>query len=776
MHDNVIVLVSYNYPSLGGYLITTESVRLSAMIPRPIAPAAALFLVLGWACFMATAKAQTNETLTNAADVLSLPDDKASLGIPVSITGTVTVAETNWSDWAGKFFVQDSSGGVFVESKGQQPKVGDLVKISAVTRAGGYAPYIAKSSWKKIGTAALPQAKPVTIEELMSGTEDGQRIEISGVLRTVELRGNEPIIEVVSGGYRFHAYIPAPSETNLQALVGAKVLLKGTAATAYNAPLRHFVNVTLYIPRADDFVIEQPAPANPYSEPLTPLNAIAQYRKNRPPGSQVHIKGVVTYQREGEDLFLQDASGGLQVKSKLAQPVIPGEVVEAVGFPAVENFLPVLEDAVFRKTGELQMDLMPTNVTVTELQQGLHHADYIALKGVLVDRLARWVGQTADEPVIQTSLVLQNSNFLFEAEKDTTEQNNYLASIPVGSVVEASGVCMLESDQDGKIKSVHVLLPTSHNVRVLEKPSWLTPRHLLTSLALVSLILVVVVSWSVMVSNKNLKLGSLIKEKEAAQSELQQAHDLLEWRVAERTKQLKVEMTARKESELQFRAVLTERTRLAQELHDTLEQTITGIALQLDRVANHFQKNPDSASHHLKLARSLTRQSQTEVRHSVWGLRSRAGEKFNLVNALSVSGRQIAENAGIKIQIETRGETQPLSEIFEENLLRIGQEAITNAIKHSGANTVKLELEFSPQRVMLQIKDDGKGFAPENCAGPNEGHFGLLGIRERAERMGGEANIASAPGTGTTVRVEIPMNQNGNGQCQADAEKHEKGI
>ena len=149
-------------------------------------------------------------------------------------------------------------------------------------------------------------------------------------------------------------------------------------------------------------------------------------------------------------------------------------------------------------------------------------------------------------------------------------------------------------------------------------------------------------------------MKTLVKEKESAQGELQQAHDLLEWRVQERTKQLKVEMTARKETELQFRATLTERMRLAQELHDTLEQTITGIALQLDRVANHFGKNPENASRHLKLARSLTRQGQTDVRHSVWGLRSRAGEKFDLVNALNINCRQIINGAGIELKIENQ--------------------------------------------------------------------------------------------------------------------------
>ncbi len=106
---------------------------------------------------------------------------------------------------------------------------------------------------------------------------------------------------------------------------------------------------------------------------------------------------------------------------------------------------------------------------------------------------------------------------------------------------------------------------------------------------------------------KNAVLKSLVQERETAQRELQQAHDQLEERVIERTAQLKVEMTARKETELQFRAGLTERTRLAQELHDTLEQSMTGIALQLDMVFNHFESKPANASRHLKLARGLMR-------------------------------------------------------------------------------------------------------------------------------------------------------------------------
>jgi len=358
---------------------------------------------------------------------------------------------------------------------------------------------------------------------------------------------------------------------------------------------------------------------------------------------------------------------------------------------------------------------------------------------------------------IQTTLALQTTNFFFTAEKETVGENDYLAAIPIGSLVEVSGICMLGYGDNRRIDSVNLLLPASINVHVLQRPGWWTPQRLLAGLVILLAVLLVAVCWILMIVKRNSILKSLVKEREAAQAELQVAHDKLEERVEERTAQLKVEMTARKESEVQFRAVLTERTRLAQELHDTLEQTMTGIALQLDLVANKFEQNPDTASQHLKVARSLTRQSQSEIRHSVWGLRSRTTEQFNLPHAISISSQQIVNGAGMQVEIETSGEVQPLSEVAEENLLRISQEAITNVVKHSGASHAKIELQFSPQKVALRVTDNGKGFVPETAAGPKDGHFGLLGISERAERLGGRAQIISSADGGTSIYVEIPI-------------------
>ncbi|MGH7990871.1 MAG: sensor histidine kinase, partial [Limisphaerales bacterium] len=455
-------------------------------------------------------------------------------------------------------------------------------------------------------------------------------------------------------------------------------------------------------------------------------------------------------------LFLQDNTGGLQVKSTQDVTFSPGDVIEAVGFPGVENFLPVLEDAIFRKTSEPRAEVIPKIASAGGLLEGLHHADFITLKGKLLDRVQSPGGKPDTEKI---ALVLQTTNLVFTAEKEAAEQNSFLTSIPIGSMVEVSGICLLQSEEDGKIKSLQILLPTSNDVRIISKPSWLTPQHLLIILTIVFSSLVIAISWTIMVSKKNSTLKYLIQEKEIAQKELQKAHDTLDWRVKERTKQLKFHVTARKESELQFRGVLTERTRLAQELHDTLEQTLTGIALQLNTVAKLFQRNPEGANHHLGLVRNLTRKSQVDLRRSIWDLRSRELEEFDLSSALLASGHQLMDDAGIRIEVETKGKVRPLPEVIEENLLRIGQEAITNAVKHSGATLAKIELEFGPQNVVLEIKDDGKGFTPENCLGPDDGHFGLLGMSERAKRFNGQFSVASVPGKGTTIRVELPIDQ-----------------
>jgi signal transduction histidine kinase len=733
------------------------------LTPRHFIPAA--LVLVAWVQVLVAQP--TNAVLTNAADVLALPAKEAASSIPVLIQGVVTAAAP---DWAGRFFVQDATGGVFVDNAGgQQPNPGDLVEVTGITHPGGYAPCITAPHWKPLGEAPLPEPKPVTVERLMSGTEDSQRVRISGVVRSASAVADMLTVEVVSGGRRFNAYSPVPTNLPIESLVGAEVLLSGTAAVGFNAPLRNLITVAIYVPRVVDFVVLKPAPTRPFDEPVTPLNSIAQYRHDHSPASQVHVKGVVTFQRRGEDLFIRDETGGLQVKTKLSKPVGLGDIVEAAGFPAVENFLPVLEDGVFLRTADPPVSLQPQAVSLAQLQEGLHHADYVTLTGRLIDRLIRGSGRISNMPAVRTALVLQNTNGVFIADHDSFDPDRLLGAIPLGSLVEVTGVCQLESDEHGKINAVRVLLPTPQHVRVLGRPSPWTPQRLLMTLAALAVVLLLAIAWSFMVSKRNAVLRVVIQDKAKAQEALQQANDLLETRVEQRTAQLKHEMSARQEAEVRFKATLAERTRLAQELHDTLEQSLTGIGLQLDTADKLLVKDPDEGKRHLGVARHLMKQSQTELRRSIWDLRTRELEQFDFPEALRMSAQQIAERAGLQLNFGIRGEVRALSEVAEENLLRIGQEALTNVIKHARATEVTVSLEFSPHAATLHVTDNGCGFTPEVCLGSSDGHFGLLGMSERAKRLDGHVRVTSSPGSGTCLEAQIAIKPaNGNGATTAD--------
>jgi signal transduction histidine kinase/uncharacterized protein YdeI (BOF family) len=716
-------------------------------------------------CFLlcaqaALAQSSTNQVITNAIGVLSLPGETA-WGRIVTIRGVVTAAESITAlkpDWEGKFFVQDATAGIFAEaSDRKRPAPGDFVEVTGTSHPGGYAPFISYANWTKLGTAPLPAAKPVSIEQLMAGNEDSQRIEIFGTIRTAQPVKPIVVYEIVSGGYRLTAYAPPLAGADLQHLIGARVRIRGTACTFYSGQLRQLITVELHVPFASDFIIEQVQTGDPFHAPTKTLNSLGQYQINRDLGERVHVRGTVIYQRPGEDFFVQDATGGLQVKSHQDTILNPGDMVDVVGFSGFDHFLPVLEDATFRKSPEPGSPLKPKITGIRQLQGGFRHASLIRIQGKAVNRIARPAeADESGEIKQQTVLTLQDAGIMFTLEGPSPEINQALDRVELGSTVEADGVCFMRITESGNLQSLQILLPAAAGIHVLKKPDWLTPARLLGGLAILFVILILALTWTVMVQKRNQALNGLIQEKIQAQQALQQSHDLLEWRVAERTKQLKVEMSARKEVEIQSKATLAERTRLARELHDTLEQVLTGIGLQVDIANELVDTDPSAGKRHIKLVRNLMTQTQLELRRSIWDLRSRELEEFDFPNALRINAHHVSDGTNLKLEIETSGTLRALSEVTEENLLRISQAAVTNVIKHAHATGININLHFGEREVTLRIKDNGQGFDPRRVSGETEGHFGLLGISERVKRLNGNLKITSTPGQGTCLEVRVP--------------------
>jgi signal transduction histidine kinase len=128
-----------------------------------------------------------------------------------------------------------------------------------------------------------------------------------------------------------------------------------------------------------------------------------------------------------------------------------------------------------------------------------------------------------------------------------------------------------------------------------------------------------------------------------------------------------------------------------------------------------------------------------------------------LAGLLLKISQQLTDGTSIEVKVNAEGQLRPLPEIIEENLLRVAQEALTNVIKHSAATQATITLDYGPQSVRLLIQDNGAGFVLGNHPGPREGHFGLLGISERTNRLRGQVALESEPGKGTTVQVTIPI-------------------
>ncbi|MCA1632433.1 MAG: histidine kinase [Acidobacteria bacterium] len=201
----------------------------------------------------------------------------------------------------------------------------------------------------------------------------------------------------------------------------------------------------------------------------------------------------------------------------------------------------------------------------------------------------------------------------------------------------------------------------------------------------------------------------------------------------------------------EFTLVLSERARMGRELHDTLAQGLTGISIQLESARATLTNAPTDAARHLERAREMALASLAEARRAVGALRSLTLEGRSLADALTALAAQM--RGPIAVRSETIGEPRPLGTEVEDNLFHIAQEAVTNALKHAGAREIVVRLEYELELARLSVEDDGRGFdLKEN----GRNGFGLVGMRERAEGIGGALRVErQAAGGGTRIVVEV---------------------
>jgi signal transduction histidine kinase len=206
-----------------------------------------------------------------------------------------------------------------------------------------------------------------------------------------------------------------------------------------------------------------------------------------------------------------------------------------------------------------------------------------------------------------------------------------------------------------------------------------------------------------------------------------------------------------------FAVVLKERARLSREIHDTLLQGLVGVALQLDAITDPTQEHSQVDREWLVTMRKYLEGYIRETRQSILALRSTKLETIDLGSAIRDSATAIINGRPIALTFDISGEQVRLGAAAESMLLRIGSEAISNAVRHSGAPELQIHLDFAPPAVRLTIHDTGIGFDESTAEAPPGTHFGLSMMRERASEIGADLAIDSAPGDGTTVTVTVPF-------------------
>jgi signal transduction histidine kinase len=201
-------------------------------------------------------------------------------------------------------------------------------------------------------------------------------------------------------------------------------------------------------------------------------------------------------------------------------------------------------------------------------------------------------------------------------------------------------------------------------------------------------------------------------------------------------------------------AVLEERTRMARDIHDTLAQGLTGVIVQLGAAVEALRdEEGEQATNHIQWACELARESLGEARRSVHALRPQALENATFTAALRALIENVTAARSLRTNFRIEGEPHELGSDVEENLLRIGQEALTNALKHACATEFEAQLSFGADAVRLELRDNGNGFVVD---GVNGGGFGLIGMKERAQQIGATLVVLSEPGAGTNIVAMSP--------------------
>lgn len=648
--------------------------------------------------------------ITNLADLRALPVEEAEKGVPVRIEGTVVGLEPTIHY---HFFLHDGKNGCFIKARSSSaplaPVPGLRVLVEGLSDPMGYYPSVRDARVKVLGKADIPEPVTPDAGQMFSPQLDSQWVEVPAVVTGFEFGDARVTLTVEVHGLPFKAELPMMDDAEKKAadLMQRPARLRGIMGTIFNRQ-RQMTDRHFFVPS-----FESITPTSPLADgENSPLLSVAQLLTGSlGPMTLVRLHGTIT-QQDSKGFYLRDSSGSTLIQAAVSEHDVPGATVEVEGFGAVAPFRPVLRATRVRN--------LHAPVSISPVPLDLGKSDLSALHSEWITVDADFMG-SRDGPV-EAVLQFGSGGRFFEGMLPNHRGNARNFPNP-GDRVRLTGICQLTTTHALPrlpwVDGIRIHLPPTGGIEILQRAPWWTAQRLLGALGLMSGVAAIGV--------------------------------LASWLLRRRVKRQMDIISAK----LRTEAVGEERDRMARELHDTLEQQLSGVALQLDRLDDVFKQNPASAATVLSLARRMLRYTRVEARRSVWDLRSKVLEKEGLAAALRAICESSGGTPGPRIDVHVTGIGRSLPAMVEFHLLRIAQEAVTNAVKHASARSIRIDLGYSADKVELSVSDDGCGFDPA-AAGPGDGpRFGLLGMRERTAKIDADLVVTSAAGEGCSVRVSV---------------------
>ena len=484
---------------------------------------ACLISVLSFSILAAAAESPVGpqSVITKVAAIRNLLPEEAAKQLPVRLQGVATYVFDTHS-----CFIQDDSAGIFVGNGSELPVLipGDMVELEGVSGPGEFAPIVHPAAVKIVGHTNLPPPVRVTYDELLTGREDSQWVEVSGLVRAVfnETATNRTL-EIVTGGGRLTAFVPSFAQSDPAALVDSEVGIKGVCGTWFNKQ-RQLFGIRLMVPHKEDIFVAVEAPTNALAKPAQPIGNLLRFTpKSQAYERRAKVMGTVILHQAGRALFVEDELHGLYVQTRQSGQLQPGDVVELLGFPVRGNYTPILEDGVWQKVGS-GPEPAPTVVSPDQALSGLQDSRLVTIEGRLVDR-----ANQNNESV----LLLEADNCIFSAHLESTQSRSLVMALQNGSRLRLTGVCQIEvgdiwrAGPAWRAKSFRVLLRSPADIQVMQLPPWWSLTRLLWTVAILLTAVLASLAWAGQLRRKVGEQTTVIREQLEVEGRLKEGYQEL---------------------------------------------------------------------------------------------------------------------------------------------------------------------------------------------------------------------------------------------------------